>query len=414
MDATLLLVAMTVTAGFYLAFNIGANDVANTMGTAVGSRALTIKRAIVLAGICEFLGALIIGDEVTRTISNGFVTSSIMSDDPRGFAYGMTAAILATALWLQFATMRGLPVSTTHSIVGAVIGFAIVQGGIYDINLHQLITIFFSWLFSPLLGGTIAYLVLRFILKFIIDTDNPLGESKRFVPVMIGTVVTILSSAFTPKIFGKLMPHYSWLFGIASALTIGILIGYIFHRYVAVKDGKSLSREDNLVHNEHVFARMQMVTACFLAFAHGSNDVANAIGPAAAVVSSLWNNGAHDNAKIPLWLLMLGGVGIVLGLAIFGRKVIETVGKSITEITPSRGFAAEFGAALTILLGTILGIPLSTTHVLVGSVVGVGMARGIGGIDVSVIKRIFRSWLVTMPLTAGISILFCLTIQLIR
>ncbi len=411
-DANSILICMTVIAGMYLAFNIGANDVANTMGTAVGSRALTIKRAIIIAAICEFLGAFIIGDEVTRTISNGFVHSSTLLEDPHGFAYGMTAAILATALWLQFATMRGLPVSTTHSIVGAVVGFAILQGGLYDINFNQLVTIFFSWLFSPLMGGVIAYTVLRFILKKIIDTEDPLKQSHKFVPFMIGSVVTILASAFLGKIFVRITPDYSAILGVLAALLLGAGVGAYFFRYVANRKGDLLNREEKLIENERIFARMQFVTACFLAFAHGSNDVANAIGPAAAVISALSTD--VEAGKIPLWLLMLGGIGIVVGLAVFGRKVIETVGKSITEITPSRGFAAEFGAALTILVGSILGIPLSTTHVLVGSVVGVGMARGIGGLDLDVIKKIFRSWLITMPLTATISMVFCLLIKLVR
>lgn len=411
MEPVLILVIIAVIAGFYLAFNIGANDVANTMGTAVGSQAMTIKQAIFLAAICEFLGAFLIGDEVSRTIKQGFVSPTIFAADPYGFACGMTAAILATALWLQFATIRGLPVSTTHSIVGAVLGFAIMYGGWDDINFMQLGAIFSSWVISPLLGALISYFSLRFILRVIIDSHDPIGRSKKLVPFMIGSAVVILSSAFTPKLMKKISPDYSELLGIISSVLLGLIIGFIFRFIIKRVFSVTNERDEILILTEKIFARMQFVTACFLAFAHGSNDVANAIGPASAVISALIDKNVSSETQIPLWLLFLGGLGIVIGLAAFGRKVIQTVGQDITEITPTRGFAAEFAAALTILVGTILGLPLSTTHVLVGAVIGVGFARGISGIDVVVIKRIARSWIVTMPITAAISMMFCFIIQ---
>jgi PiT family inorganic phosphate transporter len=410
-EPVLILVIIAVIAGFYLAFNIGANDVANTMGTAVGSQAMTIKQAIVLAAICEFLGALLIGDEVSRTIKQGFVSPTIFAADPYGFACGMTAAILATALWLQFATIRGLPVSTTHSIVGAVLGFAIMYGGFDDINFGQLGAIFSSWIISPILGGIISYFALRFILRVIIDSHDPIGRSKRLVPFMIGSAVILLSSAFTPKLIKKLLPQYAQILGIASSIVLGLLVAYIFRLMLNRISSDTSDREKILAVTEKIFARMQFVTACFLAFAHGSNDVANAIGPASAVISALTENTVSSETNIPLWLLLVGGLGIVIGLAAFGRKVIQTVGQEITEITPTRGFAAEFAAALTILVGTIFGLPLSTTHVLVGAVIGVGFARGISGIDVVVIRRIARSWIVTMPITALISMIFCFLLQ---
>ncbi|MCA9508165.1 MAG: inorganic phosphate transporter [Myxococcales bacterium] len=411
MEPVLILVVIAVIAGFYLAFNIGANDVANTMGTSVGSQAMSIKQAIVLAAICEFLGALLIGDEVSRTIKQGFVSPTIFAADPYGFALGMTGAILATSLWLQFATFRGLPVSTTHSIVGAVLGFAIMRGGWGEINFSQLGAIFSSWLISPILGGIIAFLCLRFILRFIIDSNDPIGRSKKIVPFMIGSAVIILSSAFTPKLIKKVLDNYVGVWGIIASILLGLLVAFIFHILIEKISPSSNRRDELLILTEKIFAKMQFVTACFLAFAHGSNDVANAIGPASAVISALVDNSVNKETHVPLWLLLVGGVGIVIGLAIFGRKVIQTVGKNITEITPTRGFAAEFSAALTILLGTILGLPLSTTHVLVGAVIGVGFARGIGGIDVLVIKRIARSWIVTMPVTAVISMIFCFFLQ---
>lgn len=410
MDPIALLVVIAVIAGLYLAFNIGANDVANAMGTSVGSGALTIKKAIILAAIFEFLGAVLIGDEVSRTIKQGFVGPEIFSSDPKAFAYGMTAAILATSLWLQYATLRGLPVSTTHSIVGAVLGFALMHGGFFQIKFGQLLTIFSSWFISPILGGLISYFLLRFILLLIIDSTDPIGRSQKFVPIMIALAVTILSSAFTPKLVAHLPFNFAGL-GFLSALILGLLVANLFRTHLNNLSSKGLIRDEILSKTESVFARMQLVTACFLAFAHGSNDVANAIGPAAAVISALTDQSVRDETYVPFWLLLIGGVGIVVGLASFGRKVIQTVGEKITEITPTRGFAAEFGASLTILVGTILGLPLSTTHVLVGAVIGVGFARGISGIDVLVIRRIARSWIVTMPITAAISMFFCFILQ---
>lgn len=412
MDTVFILIAIAVLAGLYLAFNIGANDVANAMGTSVGSRALTINQAIILAAICEFLGALLIGDEVSRTIKHGFVSPQIFVANPQGFAYGMTAAIIATSLWLQYATIKGLPVSTTHSIVGAVLGFALAQGGIEHIEFGQLSAIFSSWMISPIIGALVAYASLRFILISIIDTTDPVGKAQRLVPWMVGIAVTILSSAFTVKLVAKTHTESPLLWGFFVALLIGLLIGLFFYFYVKRFAVVSDNRQLLLNKSEKIFARMQIITACFLAFAHGSNDVANAIGPASAVISSYMQNSVQDENYVPTWLLVVGGLGIVLGLAVFGRKVIHTVGSTITEITPSRGFAAEFGAALTILIGTILGLPLSTTHVLVGAVIGVGFARGLGGIDVQVIRRIARSWIVTMPITALISFVFCIFLQI--
>lgn len=410
-DPVEVLLVVAVIAGLYLAFNIGANDVANAMGTSVGSGALTIQRAIILAAIFEFLGALLIGDEVSRTIKQGFVGPELFASDPQGFAYGMTAAILATSLWLQYATFKGLPVSTTHSIVGAVLGFALMHGGFFEIQFAQLLAIFSSWIISPLLGGLIAYCSLRFILRFIIDSHDPIARAKNLVPGMIGIAVTVLSSAFTKKLVYKVCKISMPGLGLLVAALLGMIVAGVFYYLLSDLEMSGQSRDKILEKTESIFARMQWITACFLAFAHGSNDVANAIGPAAAVISALTTQSVEDQSHIPVWLLLMGGFGIIVGLAAFGRKVIQTVGQKITEITPSRGFAAEFGAALTILFGTIMGLPLSTTHVLVGSVIGVGFARGISGIDVVVIKRIAKSWVVTMPLTALISMFFCLILR---
>lgn len=413
MEPVTILLFIAIVAGLYLAFNIGANDVANAMGTSVGSGALTIKQAVIAAAIFELLGALLIGDEVSRTIKDGFVSPEIFVNDPLGFAYGMTGSIIATALWLQYATFKGLPVSTTHSIVGAVLGFAIMHGGLFEIRFKQLLAIFSSWMLSPVLGGLLSYISLRLILRFIIDSKEPMGRIKRWAPSIIAAAVLILSLAFSIKLAAKLFDEHVMSLGVGLALLLSLMVAWVFRYRLHGISCEGLSRGQALDRMERVFGQMQLITACFLAFAHGSNDVANAIGPAAAVIASITENSVADQTSIPLWLLLTGGVGIVLGLAVFGRKVISTVGQKITEITPSRGFAAEFGASSTILMGTLLGLPLSTTHVLVGSVIGVGFARGISGIDVVVIKRIARSWIITMPMTAIISMIFCLVIRYI-
>lgn len=400
-------------AGLYLAFNIGANDVANTVSTSVGSKALSIKKAIILAGIFEFLGAFSLGDHVTQTIKQGFVDPQIFAQDPIGFAYGMTAAILATSFWLQFATIRGLPVSTTHSIVGAVLGFAIVQGGISHIKYKQLFTIFFSWLLSPILGGIISYIVLRFILKFIIDKNNPHIRAKYLLPAIISLAVFILSFSFTPKITKAIFDHEIAYVNLIISLCISFVIWLIFYKLGRKIAKGTDKRRLMLFYVEKFFAKAQGVTVCFLAFAHGSNDVANAIGPASAVLQAATTGSVEVSSSSPTWLMLVGALGIVIGLIVFGRKVIETIGQKITSITPTRGFSAEIGASFTIIFGSLLGLPLSSTHILVGSVIGVGLARGINGIDFFVIKKIARSWIVTMPITAMLSMFFCLLLKLI-
>ncbi len=396
--------------GLFMAWGIGANDVANAMATSVGSKALTIKQAILVAAIFEFAGAVLAGGEVTSTIRKGIVDADLLTGRADGaelLIYGMLAALLAAGTWLLIASKNGWPVSTTHSIVGAIVGFAAVGIGVDAVQWGKVGTIVMSWVVSPLTAGFIAYLIYRSVQKLILSQDDPLAKAKRYVPVYMFlaaftiTLVTILKGL---KHVGlSISIEKSYLLAIAIAVLIALLGWFFINRIEA--DPKAEKRQ-HFVTVERVFGVLMVVTACGMAFAHGSNDVANAIGPLAAVVSIATSGEIGAKAALPIWVLALGGGGIVIGLATFGRHVIATVGKKITQLTPSRGFAAELAAATTIVIASGTGIPISTTHTLVGAVLGVGMARGIEAIDLRVVARILVSWVVTIPAGAVLAIIF--------
>ncbi len=400
MDTTLIVLGLSLLVGFYMAWSIGASDVANAMGTSVGSHALTIKQAICVAAIFEFFGAFLAGGHVTNTIKQGIIDPLSFAGDPLLFAWGMTAALLSTGIWLQFASAKGLPVSTTNSLIGALIGFGLVCRGPEAIKWEALGGIVLSWVLSPLLGGLIALLAFFAIRKYILDSKEPLVVTQRVAPWILSGVIVILVSLFSPK-------GLWWV-----AILVSVPGALVFSRIIRKFTAYSNNRDDALARVERVFAWIQVITACFMAFAHGSNDVSNAIGPVAAVISIAFSHHIVLTNQVPWWLLGMGGLGIVIGLATYGRKVIETIGHSITEITPTRGFAAEFGAAFTILVGTHFGLPLSTTQVLVGAVIGVGLARGIAGLNLLVIRRILSSWVITMPATCLVSACLNLVIQI--
>lgn len=399
MDPVVVLLILALVAGFYMAWSIGANDVANAMGTSVGSGALSIRQAIIIAAIFEFLGAFLVGDHVSDTIKQGIVSPIYFEHDPLDFAKGMTIALFVTAGWLSIQSFRGLPVSTTNSIIGAVIGMGIASAGPHAVQWGKIGSIAVSWLISPLMGGVIAFLSFYVIRRYILDAKDPIAATKKWVPVLLFIVSASLLSLFVPQVLDPLGLRR----GIVPSITtifLALLIVALAHFFLKRLTNKNGSRTEILGDVEGVFARMQMMTACFMAMAHGSNDVANAIGPVAGVVDILRTNDVMHASRIPLWLLAMGGVGIIIGLATYGRRVINTIGSQITEITPTRGYAAEFGSSTTILIGSGLGLPLSTTQVLVGAVVGVGMARGVAGLNVVMLKKIMGSWIFTIPATA--------------
>jgi PiT family inorganic phosphate transporter len=407
MEAEIVYIALAAVFGIFMAWGIGANDVANAMATSVGSKALTIKQAILVAAIFEFLGAVLAGGAVTGTIRKGIVDADLLSGSPELLIYGMLAALLAAGTWLLIASHNGWPVSTTHSIVGAIVGFAAVGIGLDAVQWGKVGTIVVSWVVSPLTAGFIAYLIYQSVQALILRQEDPLVRAKRYVPVYIFlagftiTLVTIL----------KGMKHVGLEITLANAYLLAISIGVVIALIGAfairrIEPDKKLEKKQHFYTVERVFGVLMVVTACSMAFAHGSNDVANAIGPLAAVISVAQTGIVGATSAVQIWVLALGGVGIVIGLATFGVRVISTVGHRITQLTPSRGFAAELAAASTIVIASGTGMPISTTHTLVGAVLGVGIARGIEAIDLRVVGRIFVSWVVTIPAGAFLAILF--------
>jgi len=407
MEAEIVYVALAAVFGIFMAWGIGANDVANAMATSVGSKALTIKQAILVAAVFEFLGAVLAGGAVTSTIRKGIVDASLLSGSPELLIYGMLAALLAAGTWLFIASRNGWPVSTTHSIVGALVGFAAVGIGFDAVQWGKVGTIVMSWVISPLTAGFLAYLIYMSVQRLILRQDDPLERAKRYVPVYIFfaaftmTLVTIL----------KGLKHVGMEISLANAYFLATVIGVVISLVGAfairrIQPDKKLDKKQHFYTVERVFGVLMIVTACSMAFAHGSNDVANAIGPLAAVISVAQTGIVGAQSAVPVWVLALGGAGIVIGLATYGVRVIATVGHRITQLTPSRGFAAELAAASTIVIASGTGMPISTTHTLVGAVLGVGLARGIEAIDLRVVGRIFVSWVVTIPAGALLAILF--------
>lgn len=453
MSLDLILLLLLIGSGFYMAWSIGANDVANAMGTSVGSGALTLKQAVCIAAVLEFAGAFFFGSHVSATMQAGIVNTSIFENNYYIVVCGMLSALLASAVWLQIASYYGWPVSTTHSIVGAVVGFGILAGGIEAIYWNNLGYIVASWVISPLFGGIFSFIIFQILRRNIFFTQNPLASAKKITPWLVFLVVSILfsillfngihlkmgpeqslmltiglgilsagicwllvrriklpeaqaaSPAYAPEIAIELEKAKKHLDRIIEATDssvkyrTGVLVEEIDHLASSLKKTSSPdSSEFRAV--EKIFGYLQILSACLMAFAHGANDVANAIGPLAAAIGALEMHTLVMNAPIPSWLLALGGLGIVVGLATWGWRVIETIGKRITELTPSRGFSAEFGAAATILIASRLGLPVSTTHTLVGSVLGIGLARGLESLDMSTTRDIVISWIITVPIGA--------------
>lgn len=465
----MILLTLVICAGFYMSWNIGANDVANAMGTSVGSGALTLKRAVIIAAVLEFCGAYFFGSQVSETMQSGLIDVKMFKSEPMLLAYGMLASLIAAGAWLQIASYNGWPVSTTHTIVGAIIGFGVLVGGVDAVQWPIIGSVVTSWLISPLLGGVLAFLVFSFFRKVILYSHSPLNTTKKIAPLVIFTVIFILSVIMIKTGFKNI--HHSLSFskmimiGVVVAF-IGALASYFIIRKYAPKTDvlrtspidmsfvtslekvqKHLSKmyasatgepqhsvknlilqtEDlsNMIKKkvevpaseyqavEKIFAILQICSACMMAFAHGSNDVSNAIGPLVGAFSIIQNGAVSEATVIPPWALALGGFGIVVGLATWGWRVIETIGKKLTELTPSRGFSAEISTAITILIASDLGLPVSTTHTLVGAVLGVGMARGMEALNLGMAKEILISWIVTVPAGAVITVFFYYIIKFI-
>jgi phosphate/sulfate permease len=464
MDTDVVLKILVLVVGFYMAWNIGANDVSNAMGTSVGTGALTLRRAVLIAAVLEFSGAFFVGSNVSETMQRGIIDIDMFIHEPMILILGMCAALFGTSVWLQTASWFGWPVSTTHSIVGSILGFGWVIGGADAVHWGETGSIAISWVISPLIAAVISYLIFSILQRNILYTMNPIGAAKKCIPLL----VFIVFATFTLSLIFNGLKNLHIDFSFPGAFAIAILIGavacaisYFLVRRIPLPDGENLppsrylpqtviSLEKAIKHLQRVhiascdvhygkvgnilsevrtlssemrkksslgdqtseygtvekmFVYLQILSACFVAFAHGANDVANAIGPVAAVLDTIKHGVISQTTAVPSWLLAFGGIGIVVGLATWGWRVIETIGKKITELTPTRGFCAEFGAATTILIASKLGLPISTTHCLVGAVLGVGMARGLRALNLNVLRDIVLSWVITIPASAIVSVL---------
>jgi len=405
-----LFLALACLFGFFMAYGVGANDVANAMGTSVGARAITIKQAILIAMVFEFLGAWLAGGEVTSTIRSGIidVEAAGFEERPELLIFGMLSSLLAAGIWLLIASQLGWPVSTTHSIIGAIVGFAVVGISADSVVWGQIVSIVASWVVSPVFSGTIAFFLFMTVQKLVLSTDDPFVNAKKYVPYYIFLVGFVIAMVTLVKGLSHVGLEITYLQSALISILVGLAtmaVGIFLLRQI--KENPGANREDRFRSVERVFGVLMIFTACSMAFAHGSNDVANAIGPLAAINGVVQSGGVLDaESPLPTWVLLLGGAGIVAGLATLGYKVIATIGRNITELTPSRGFAAELAAATTVVIASGTGIPVSTTHTLVGAVLGVGMARGIAALNVRVVGKIFLSWVVTLPIGAALSIIF--------
>lgn len=403
--------------GLFMAWGIGANDVANAMGTSVGARALTLKQAILVAAIFEFLGAYLAGGEVTSTIRKGIVDPELLADSPELLVYGMLASLLAAATWLALASAKGWPVSTTHSIVGAIVGFAAVGISVDAVAWGKVGTIAASWVVSPLLSGTIAFALFVSVKRLILDHEDTFDRAKKYVPIYMWLVGFMISMVTLLKGLKHIGVEFDLGMGskFSNAMVVSVFVGLAISALGAFllqrisTTGRDINSQENV---EKLFGVLMIFTACAMAFAHGSNDVANAVGPLAAVVSTVQSGGEIGSKSVlPWWVLGIGGAGIVVGLATYGWRVIQTIGRKITELTPSRGFAAELAAATTVVLASATGLPISTTHTLVGAVLGVGFARGVEAVHLPTVGAIVTSWVVTLPAGATLSVIFFFILQ---
>lgn len=400
-----IIILITAVFGFIMAFGIGANDVANAMGTSVGSGTITAKQAVYIALVFEFFGAYLAGGEVAETIKSGIIATDAFVGHPEILVIGMMAALFAAGIWLVVASQKGWPVSTTHTIIGAIVGFAVVTVGMEAVQWSQFGGIVGSWFITPFISGVVAYLIFISTQKLIFDTEKPMLNAKKYAPYYTALTVFIICIVTLEKGLKHVGLNIS---GVGTALLSGGLallsaIGCVFYLRSKAFIANLKGSEFNGV--EKVFSILMLITACAMAFAHGSNDVANAIGPLAAVVSIVDNGGVIEGKTVMApWILPLGAVGIAVGLAVMGHKVMSTIGTGITDLTPSRGFAAQFACSITVVIASGTGLPISTTQTLVGAVIGVAFARGIAALNLGVIRNIIASWVITLPAGAALAI----------
>lgn len=392
MDTSFIFIIITFLAGLYVAWNIGSNDVANSMASAVGAKAITFKQAIIIASILTFIGATFIGSHVTDTVRKGIVDPALIQD-PKVAIIGFISVLITSGLWITFATWKSLPISTTHSIIGALIGFGLVYGGRDAVNWTKLGGVVLSWIISPIFAGGLAFIIFKLIVKFVFKSKSRKKSATIMSPFLIAiTVIVILFSLLFRTTLGNLLQGKFLFVPFVGVVAIFSLWSWL----------KKFTKEVGRV--ESIFRRLQVMTSGYMALSNGANDVANAIGPVAAVYSIMITGVIGSKVSVPVWLLAFGGIGITIGICTWGHRVMETVGKRITKLSNSRGFTIDFSAATSILLASKLGMPVSTTHAVIGAVVGIGLARGLEAVDLRIIKNIIYSWLLTVPVTALLTI----------
>jgi len=391
--------------GFYMAWNIGANDVANSMASAVGAKAITIRQAVFIAGILNIVGAACIGSHVTDTIRKGIVSTEVLTD-PHLALIGALSALLAAAFWVSFATWKSLPVSTTHSIVGAMIGFGIMAGGFSVINWTKLAAVVISWVISPVLSIIIAFLMFKLIVLTILSKKDSFARALKLSPFFIGMAVfiVVLSFLFKTPMGSKLS------IGTPAALVVAVVLALIFG-YTGKRLLTRLINNKKSNGAEEIFRRIQIGTSCYVALAQGANDVANAIGPVAVIYFLVKTGSVGAKVPVPVFLLVFGGIGIACGIGMAGHRVMETIGTKITTLTNTRGFSVDFAAATTVLLASKMGLPVSTTHAAVGGVLGVGLARGIEAVNFGIVFKIMLYWVLTVPAAAATSMVIFKILQ---
>jgi len=396
---TLLIIGGASAVAFYMSWSIGANDVSNAMGTAVGAKAITYKQAVLIAGVLVFLGAVLVGPHVSETIKCGIVKTD--SIPPNIVILGFISSLLAAAIWSTLATWKEMPISTTHAIIGALMGFGIIVGGVSCVNWPKIGSVAASWILSPIFGCILAFIVFKIIVKLIFAKKDPVKSAKIVGPAIIGVTALLITASFLLKTPFSKNANISDFQGLVISIIVSIIvgcIGFILLRKIQTKE------EGSYFTVESMFTKLQVGTSCYVAFSIGANDVANAIGPVAAIIPIAETGELNLTSAIPTWLLLLGGIGIAFGAFTWGKRVMKTIGNRITSLTNTRGFSVDFAAATTVLVASKMGLPVSTSHTVVGAVIGVGLARGLDAVDLSVIKKIIVSWLLTLPIAAGTSI----------
>ncbi len=407
MDYGIVFIIIACVVGLWMTWGVGANDLANIMSTTMGSKALSVRQALIIAIVFEVMGAFLGGSEVSETIRGGIIDLRAVSDNPILLIYSMLSVLLAGATWITTASILGMPVSITQAIVGGLVGVGAMSIGLNAVEWHNVGYIFISWVASPSIAGLIAFVLFISIRQTILAVEEPVKAAKIIIPIYLFLIGIVLAIMTVLKALDHFHVHMNKLLQLTVVLGTALLIVLVgveamrhVHRYAR------LNRHTQFQYIENLFSVLMAFTACAMVFAHGSNDVAIAVGPVTSVISTVLTGSPMHTGKLLYGILFFGCMGVVLGLFMYGRKVIETVGNGITMLTPSRAFAATFAAASTVVGSTTLGIPVSATQTLVGAVFGVGLARGIDALNLTVMRNIFLSWALTIPVTAGLATLF--------